>query len=90
VLAGRLRHGIVALALLALTHWASFTMWPGIVGTGDAYFKIFIQPAIALLSIAAAWYNRYLTLATIAVTLPTLVDAAGFAAFAIAIATYGF
>ena len=47
-------------------------------------------PAIALGAIAAAWFNRYLTLATIGVMLPTLVDIAGVVAFAIAVSIHGF
>lgn len=53
-------------------------------------FKIFIQPAIALGAIAAAWLNHYLAPATIGVMLPTLVDAAGIAAFAIGVSIHGF
>ena len=41
-------------------------------------------------AIAAAWFNRHLTAATLAVTLPTLVNAAGIAAFAISVMMYGF
>jgi hypothetical protein len=37
-----------------------------------------------------AWLNRFLTAATIAAVLPTLIDAAGVAAFAISVSLYGF
>lgn len=40
---------------------------------------------IAAAAITAAWLNRYLAAATISVMMPTVVDAAGIAAFAIGI-----
>lgn len=95
----RLRFGIAALALLTLTQWASdmpSVIRHGVSLDGDAFvvttmvLKIFIQPALACLAIAAAWFNRYLAAATAAVMLPTIVDAAGFAAFAIGVAIHGF
>jgi hypothetical protein len=53
-------------------------------------FKIFVQPLIAAIAIAAAWRNRQLAAATLAVMLPTLVDATGFIAFAISVSLHGF
>lgn len=95
----RLRSGIAALALFALSGWCSDM--PSVVNhgfdlSGDAFvnangvFKIFIQPVVAIAAIAAAWFNRHLVPATIGVMLPTLVDAAGLAAFAISVSIHGF
>jgi hypothetical protein len=53
-------------------------------------FKTIIQPLVASAALAAAWLNRFLTAATIAAVLPTLIDAAGVAAFAISVSLYGF
>jgi hypothetical protein len=53
-------------------------------------FKTIIQPPVASAALAAAWLNRFLTAATIAAVLPTLIDAAGIAAFAISVSLYGF
>jgi hypothetical protein len=53
-------------------------------------FKTIIQPLVASVALMAAWFSRYLAAATIAVMLPTLVDAAGVAAFAISVILYGF
>ena len=97
----RLRTAIVALALLVLAKWAS-DMTSAVdhgleLSAGDDAFvialmvsKIFVQPALSLAAVAAAWFNRYLTAATIAVMLPTIVDAAAIAAFAIAVSLHGF
>ncbi len=95
----RLRYGVAALAVLTLMQWASDM--PSVINhgfdlTGDAFvnaqaiFKIIIQPIIAAGAIAAGWFNRHLAPATIAVMLPTLVDLAGFAAFAVGISMHGF
>jgi hypothetical protein len=78
-LARRLRYAILALGLLVLSQWAS-----------EMLFKIFVQPLIAAIAIAAAWRNRQLAAATLAVMLPTLVDATGFIAFAISVSLHGF
>ena len=95
----RLRHGIVALGAFALATWFSDALSvtaDDLQLTGDAFvnstmlFKIVIQPVIAVGAIAAAWFNRYLVPATIGVMLPTLVDAAGLAAFAIGVSIHGF
>lgn len=95
----RLRLSIIALGLFALTQWASdmpSVIWHGFDLSGDAFvnahavFKIFLQPGIGLLAIAAAWRDRHLTLATVGVMLPTLVDTAGVVAFAIGVMLYGF
>jgi hypothetical protein len=99
-LARRLRHALVALAVFILAEWMSemstvFRDGLQIVG-GDAFvtsltaFKTFAPPLIAAAAIAAAWRNRHLTMATLAVMLPTLVDATAIAAFAIAVSMYGF
>jgi len=99
-LARRLRHAIGALAVFILAEWASdnsTVFRDGLqLGGGDAFvaslmtFKTFVQPLIGAGAIAAAWRNRHLAAATIALMLPTLVDAAGIAAFAIAVSLYGF
>jgi hypothetical protein len=95
----RLRYGIIALAVFALTEGASdmpSVIRDGLEWSGSAFvnataiFKFILQPVIALGAIAAAWFNRYLTLATIGVMLPTLVDIAGVVAFAIAVSIHGF
>lgn len=98
-LARRLRYAILALGLLALSQWASempSVIRHGLELDGSAFvvalmvFKIFIQPAIAAIAFAAVWRNRHLAAATLAVILPTLVDAAGVIAFAISISLHGF
>ena len=98
-LARRLRYGITALALLVLTQWCSdmpSVINHGIGLTGNAFvvtmtvLKILVQPALALLAIAAAWFNRHLALAAVAVMLPTIVDAASVAAFAVGVFIHGF
>ena len=50
--------------------------------------KIFIRPLIAA-AVAAAWFNRHLAAATVAL-MPTPIDAAGLAAFATGAFLYGF
>jgi hypothetical protein len=95
----RLRLGIAALALLALVQWANeapYVIRDGISWSGSTFlnaeviFRTMIQPIIGCAAIAAAWFNRHLTVATLAVVLPTLVKAAGIAAFAISVMLYGF
>ena len=95
----RLRHGIVALALFAAIEWASempSVIREGFELNGDTFlncafiFRFAIQPVIALAAIIAAWLDRHLTAAAIGVMLPTLIDAAIMAAFAIAVALHGF
>jgi hypothetical protein len=99
-LARRPHHAVVALAAFILAHWASenstvFRDGLQIIG-GDAFvtsqmaFNAFGQPLVAAAAIAAAWHNRHLAAATVAVMLPTLVDAAGIVAFAIAVNSHGF
>lgn len=94
-----LRYGIAALALLALMPWAKDL--PSLIREGfqwsgstylnaDAIFRTAIQPVIGLGALGAAWINRHLTAATLALTLPTLAKAAGIAAFAISVMLYGF
>ena len=53
-------------------------------------FKIFVAPLIAAIAIAASGSNRHLTTAAVAVTPPTLANATGVAAFAIAVSIHGF
>ena len=95
----RLRYGIVALASFAFVKWCSDAMSmtaADLALNGDAFvdslmiFKIAIQPVIALAAIAMAWAGRYLVPATIAVMLPTLVDATAIVAFAISVGIHGF
>ena len=98
-LVGRLRYGIAALALLALSQWFSdmspdFDLSYSFSGSAfvnlQVAFKIYLRPVFALAAIAAAWFDRYLAAATIAVMLPTIIDAAGVAAFAVGVMLYGF
>jgi hypothetical protein len=96
----RLRHALVTLAAFILWAWASemsTVFRDGLqLGGGDAFvvslmaFKTFAPPLIALGAIAAARRNRHLTAATVAVMLPTLVDAAAIVAFAVAVSLHGF
>lgn len=95
----RLRLGIAALAVLALAQWVSDVpsiMREGFELTGSAFLnaegilRTFVQPVIGVGAMAAAWFNRHLTAATLAVILPTLANAAGIAAFAIGVMMYGF
>lgn len=95
----RLRFGIMALASFALVKWcseATSMTAADLTFNGDAFinslmiFKIVVQPVIALAAIAAGRAGRYLVAATIAVMLPTLVDAAAIAAFAISVSIHGF
>jgi hypothetical protein len=99
-LARRPRHAIVALAVFILAHWASenstvFRDGLQIIG-GDAFvtsqmaFNTFGQPLIAIGAIAAAWCNRYLALAAVAVIVPAMLDLIGFIAFAVAVSNHGF
>jgi hypothetical protein len=95
----KLRLGLAALALLALMPWVrdlpslireGFQMSGSAYLNADAIFRTAIQPVIGLGALSAAWLNRHLTAATLALTLPTLVKAAGIAAFAISVMLYGF
>ena len=95
-LAGHLRLGTTALALLALSLWARHIDMFSL--TGDAFLitetilKVYVQPALAVAAIAAAWFNRHLAAATaamVAVMLPTIVDWAGVAALIILVSIYG-
>jgi hypothetical protein len=98
-LARRLRYAIAALALLALSQWAS--VMPSVIQHGLEFdgsaivvalmvFQVFIQPVIGTTVIAAVWHKRHLAAATVAVMLPTLVDVTGFIAFAISVGLHGF
>jgi hypothetical protein len=97
-LAGSVRLGITALALLALSLWARHIGMFSL--TGDAFLitetilKLYVQPALAVAAIAAAWFNQHLAAATAAATaavmLPTIVDWAGVAALIISISVHGF
>jgi hypothetical protein len=98
-LARRLRYAILALGLLVLSQWTSempLVIPHDLALDGSAFvvalmvFKIFVQPLIAAIAIAAAWRNRQLAAATLAVMLPTLVDATGVIAFAISVSLHGF
>ena len=98
-LSKKLRLGIAALALLALVQWANeapYLIRDGISWSGstllnaEAVFRTVIQPIIGCGAIAAAWFDRHLTAATLAVALPTLAQAAGITAFAISVMLYGF
>ncbi len=97
--ANRLRPGIAMLAIFVLARWvddAPSLLRAGLVLNGDAFvngheiFRDIIALMIGVGSLAAAWFNRYLTVATIAVMLPSVIEAAGVAAFAISVIMYGF
>jgi hypothetical protein len=98
-LMGKLRSGIAALAVWWLTQWVGelpYLIRDGITMTASTFvnaheiLKSIIQPIIGAGAFAAAWFNRHLMAATIAVTLPTLFNAAGIAGFAISVMLYGF
>ena len=97
-LAGGLRPGITALALLALSLWARlsgmFDLTSDVFLITAAILKVYVQPALAIGAIAAAWFNRHLlaatTAAAVAIMLPTIVDWAGVAVLIIHVSIYGF
>lgn len=95
----RLRHGIAAIGILALAQWASnlpSTIRDGFTLNGDAFANAYMivatfgLPLIGAGALAAALSNRHLTAATIAIMLPTIITAAGIAAFAASVILYGF
>lgn len=97
--ADRLRYGIAAIGILALSQWASdlpSTIRDGVTLNADIFANAHVMvatfglPLIGAGAITAAWRNRHLTAATIGIMLPTIVSAAGIAAFAIGVFLYGF
>jgi len=96
---GRLRHAVIALAVLALLGWVLDDLWSipihGLeldltLGSLLVVAKIFIFPAAAIAAIVLARKDRRPGLAVLLVSLPTLVKWIGIALFAIAMAMYGF
>ena len=97
--ADRLRYGIAVIGILALSQWASnfpatirdgFTLNNDVFANSYMIVATFGLPLIGAGALAAAMSNRHLTAATIAVMLPTIIAAAGIAAFAIGVFLYGF
>jgi hypothetical protein len=97
-LAGGLRPGVTALALLALSLWARhidmFDLTGDVFLNIEAILKVYVQPALAVAAIAAAWFSRRLfaaaAAATVAVMLPPIVDWAGVVVLIIHVSIYGF
>jgi hypothetical protein len=97
-LAGGLRPGITALALLALSLWARligmFDLTGDVFLITAAILKVYVQPALAVGAIAAAWFSRRpfaaTAAATVAVMLPPIVDWAGVVVLIIHVSIYGF
>jgi len=96
---GRLREAIVGLATLVLTVWLlddvpsipihglgfSFTF-----GGIEMFVHYAVFPLLALAGATLALKNRWLALAGLLVSLPTLVNWAGVVAFTVSIMIYGF
>lgn len=95
---GRLRHAIVALAALSLLAWAVDLPSIAIHGmelSGDlggviVAAKLLGAPLIAAAAIVMAAQNERLALATLLVSLPTILAWAGIVAFAIGVSIFGF
>jgi hypothetical protein len=97
--ADRLRYGIATIGILALSQWASnfpSTIRDGFTLNGDVFANGYMivatlgLPLIGASALVSALSNRHLTAATIAIMLPTVITAAGIAAFAISVFLYGF
>ena len=95
---GRARHAIMTLAALILVRWASdlpsiaIHGWELSADYGGITVALarFGQPAIAIAALVLAIKNRRLWLATVFVSLPTVMAWAGVVAFGIAVSIYGF
>lgn len=95
---GRVRHAIAALALRMALSWAADLPAVAIHGLelsadfGGAYAFVFrfVYPLTAAAALWLAWCNEKLGLATILVSLPTILKWAGVVAFTISVLKYGF
>jgi hypothetical protein len=96
---GRLRFAVAALAVWALTRWARdllihgfFVVSPAAdaANFGIALFTTFGQPLLCAAALAAAWRNRTLGTATLAVAALTVFDLASITIFAIGVSLYGY
>ena len=96
---GNFRRAILALAALVLTTWLlddlpsiaihGFELSPDIAGA-EVFARRLVYPAVAIAGAALALKDRQLALAGLLVSVPTIVNWAGVAAFAIAVMIYGF
>ena len=96
---GRLRFGVAALAVWALVRWARNLMifgWFNVFPEADAFnfglalFTTFGQPLLCAAALAAAWRNRHLGAATIAMAALTVFDVGAITTFAIVLSVYGY
>jgi hypothetical protein len=96
---GRIRHALVAMAIIILLTWLSFLPSVAIHGLdfeGSAWavlnmvFQILLAPFLAAQVGALALVNRRIEFATALAVLPTLIGILGVAAFGIGVAIYGF
>jgi len=97
-LTGRLRHAIVAIAALGLLDWLNYL--PSYVEHGlnlDASYaslitlnQFFVLPALCIAGIVFAIRDERLTLASVLVSVPLLVNILGFVTFGIGVAINGF
>lgn len=95
----RLGHAVIALAAMIVLTWLTYVPsiilnWTEFPGSGLGGAIVLLQaaafPLLALAAAALAWRNERLVLATVFVSLPTIVGLVGVLAFAISVALYGF
>lgn len=96
---GRIRHALIAMAIIILLTWLSYLPSVAIHGLdfeGSAavvlhmLFQIMLAPFLAAQVGALALIDRRIAFATALAVLPTLISILGVAAFAIGVAIYGF
>ena len=95
---GRVRHAIIALAVLLLIAWLSdlpSVFIHGLELSGDImglqlFVLRFIYPVVAVATLVLAIRNVHLVLAGVLVSVPTVIAVAGIIAFAISVSIYGF
>jgi hypothetical protein len=95
---GRIRHAIIALAVLVLIAWLSdlpsvfihgLELSSDLIGL-QLFVLRFIYPVVAVAALVSAIRNKRLALAGVLVSVPTLIAVAGILAFAVSVAIYGF